>query len=658
MIYIAIILALVYTFVFYKNCKPELSIWNKFCLSSLRFIVVFLLALMIVKPVIRYTSTEANKAKAIVLIDNSLSMDNEVKGKKKSNIVSEGLFSIKETLENNFSVTEYNFSSDLNGNTGYTDLVKTLESVNKQSDLVNSEIFLFSDGYYVNENLDFLNNYPSRINTFNFANGLKDETTSIISVRSNRNSYVGDRVPFEISIDNQESLGAEIEIRDKELVLDNSKISSNEKRVVKNLFATFKEEGLHSLEIVLKNGDNILDVEKRVIKVADSKAKILFITDQPNWDVKSIKDVLSTDKKFTYNVIVVKNSKLYNKQEQVQLRQSLEGINLLILSNQGSLKLTNEMREIINLKINRGLSLFLIGDNIQGLENISPLSTSNIDKEYEGNVLLASNRQQLSFFKDYLKMNTELPPIKYKYFNAKASASLLLKIDNMEQSPAVATMKINKSKILQIGLKNFWRWGSRSNYESYNTFISNTINWLLSDIGENFVVVSNKDGYFRGEQVNITSQILDEKGDLVNNRKLRINVYDKDSKEIFSDFMEKTNNGYSYSLEDFDAGQYTVEVTDTDLNESRKLEFIVFDSNQEQKQDDFNNSFLIQISKLTNGKNIDVSDSKVSKKFLNREEVISERPHEIKLLFNKWILGIFILMFSLELFFRKRWGLL
>lgn len=610
-------------------------------------------------PIYKVTRISWVKPQAVVLVDNSDSMELLQGDMAKSELVNTFLKKIKADLEENYSVKYYNFGASLNGSSNNTDLIKSVEELFSQNSANGRDIFLFSDGYFINNKFSLLKDYPFNINTFSFTNQELEQKPQLLNVRSNRTTFLNDPTPIEVTINSQSIRNLKLVVKDKNKILVSKSVKESDSNIVKNqLQLNFSKVGLYDLTLILQDDKQEYDTSKLVVKVNDDQNKIVLLTDSPDWNIKFIKDAIKLDNRFSYRFLTLKNRKVWEGDSQIELNEVLADCQLLILNNNNRLLFNPEERDLIKNKIDKGLSVYFIGDLINGLDDYYPVKKSQIERQYEGKIIPGIVAKNFATFNDYLQDFQDFPPVKYKYYVLKNSAQEIATMDNMDRTPAITSFKLNQAKILHFAIDDFWRYAMRVDNEKYQEFILNIIQWLSSSSGENFVVSSDKDGYYYGETINFNASILDEKGDFISQKKLQLLVKDENKKEFLSDFLLWKTDNYSYELEDLPAGNYSYQVTDNDTKQMKEGNFIVFDNSLEQAHSDFNNVALSEISAITKGQYYDSNDIDVVKKGLVREKISTNLYSEFKILYNNYFLLLVILCFSLELYFRRRWGLI
>ncbi len=659
MILISLLISALYSYILYRKTKPEISLARASFLFSLRLITLWIVLMFLLLPVYKVTRDLLVKPKALVLIDNSASMDLLQEGESKAEQVSNLLDGIKGSLETNFEVEYFNFASSISGNKNNTDLLASIEDLYQRESQTPHEIFLLSDGYFSDNRFSLLKDYPFKINTFEFSNPQKELQAKIVNIRSNRNAYLNEDTPIEISVNNQGKDKLSLEISNDNQLLKRKIIESSEANITKELTnISFEKVGLYNLNIKLLDNGEQVDSSRLVIKVSDNKKKLVMITDSADWDLKFIKDAIKLDNRFSYRYIILKDRVLWEGKKEVSLPDLLADCQLLILNNKNRLIFNQNQNSFLANKIKQGLNLFLIGDIINGLEEYYPVAKSNIDRLYEARIIPGYASKDYTTFAEYLQEADDLPPVKYYYYRLKNTSQEIATFDNMDRSPAITSFRLNTTKVLHFAFQDFWRFSTRVSSNDFNTMIRNILQWLSSQSGQNFLVATDKDGYYFGETVNFTASILDEKGDFISQKNLELIVKNSEGQSVKSDFLLWKSQEYTYKLADLPAGKYTYQVTDLASEQVRNGQFLVYDNSLEMSHLDFNNVALNEISKASGGYHYKSWQSETFKQALEREKIPTQLYREFKILFNNYLLFIVILSFSIELFFRRRWGLI
>ena len=161
--------------------------------------------------------------------------------------------------------------------------------------------------------------------------------------------------------------------------------------------------------------------------------------------------------------------------------------------------------------------------------------------------------------------------------------------------------------------------------------------------------------YWLGEKIDIRLRSEDEIRQSRLNISPRLEVFDEADKIVYDDFMTLAGDEYSSSITLFKAGNYRFVASDRESGKRSTGRFTVSGASLEERDFDFNLPLLSWLAADTNGRVIYNPGDYSPPRAAGRELTIR---NEIAL-YKKWyILMLFILAFALELFFRRRWGLL
>jgi ABC-type glycerol-3-phosphate transport system permease component len=104
MIFFSLLIAAVFSYIMYRKTFPEVPIRQKSLLFFLRLITLWIVLSFLLIPIYKATRVSFQKPKAVVLIDNSDSMELQQNNETKTQIVNSFLEKIKGNLEQNFDV--------------------------------------------------------------------------------------------------------------------------------------------------------------------------------------------------------------------------------------------------------------------------------------------------------------------------------------------------------------------------------------------------------------------------------------------------------------------------------------------------------------------------------------------------------------------------
>ncbi len=649
----------------YFRSNPELALKQRVTLTVLRFAVFFLLCLFLLTPMIYYIKRYIDKPTVILLKDNSQSMSIDHRGKTKTEAMETSYSSMSKTFkQSGYSVKELEFADGLKGNKNSTFLLSTLEalraSLKKTS--INS-IFIFSDGWFRDIDLNVLKAYDIPVNTIADTTRNLNADLQIIELRHNRQGYRNELSVFEAGIKSTgfgKSAQVQFMVDDKLL---KQKTVSFEKELVQTVTFEnrFSKLGMHKLEVRIQSdklNEQTLSNNNysSAIDILNDKDKILLLTDAPNWDNKFILDAISENNRWQTQSITIEGQELYQGGQKTTLN-NLDNVSVIIILNQGTIQLDSKLAQIILNKVNQGCGLLSCGFPVPQLTDILPLRQSNIRSTYQGIFKLLPVSAAYSVFQIPVDELNLIPPIDYYYVTPSASAEILAVMDNSQKSPAIAINNLSRGKVVSFSFLNLWRWQLQSKSFAYKNFVTDLIVWL-GNKGAGQMTAIYQPSYLLGEEIEIKLSASDEIHKLKSGLTPRINVFNAKNDSIYSDFMLLDNsNNYNIRFRINKPDNYHFRIIDQSIAQSVQGSFVLQQQNQESRDLGYNISLLSWIASQTGGKFMNIAEAKDIKPL---KAVMSKRTEKSEFpLYKKWyLISLFVIVFCFELFLRRRWGLL
>ena len=657
MIWLLFIIAALIAFWFYQKSLPQLNRKQKFPLIFLRTIAFFILIILLFNPILRFQETKKIKPRAIFLTDTSQSMDLIEQAQSKREFFLPLQDKISRLLKNNYQIDHYNFAADLAGDSTATLLSPTLRTLLQQQKPTEiSEIFLLSDGWFQDENLQILEKLNLPINCLLPEIPRKDSDLAIHSLEKNETAFIDDLSPLKVNLRARKYQGkAQLTLRYAEKELTRTIDFSNGEFQEIMFDLEFSESGLQKISAEIEAADLLeqnLDNNRyqTAIKVEKQRRKILIISDQLNWDIHFLMRALRSDSKYE-PILLTKHNKLSKAQQEIQLAAEMNSIDLLILSNFGNLKFSEaELALITNYHKSNG-SLLFWGEYAEQFSQLLPSQPTTIRSQFSATFSLTEKAREYATFDFDTKA---VPPLKYRYLRPKAEAKVLATFDNAERSPFILLAGIN-SKILHLAGQKLWRWQMQTENFEFNTFINNLVNWLSTRSVDNFISFPDKSSYQSGEKVEIELIAYDEKLQKINDLNAKILLKSLD--EVIDErYLTQQAGNYSVSYENLPEGNYSYEIIDDKSKNSSRGEFMILPGGRESRDFGINKTMLNYVANLTSGKIITAENLAEHDFSAQPKTLIQHR--EIPLYKKIWLIITFLAAFSLELFLRKRWGLL
>ncbi len=661
MIYILIaVISLLIAIWFYTGSTPSLTRGWKLGFILLRTISIAVVLLYLFNPILRFIRKQTILSQAVVLIDDSDSMDGFLGESTKQTQLSP----VKKDLINllkqhGYEVNDFTFADGINGKTNQTQISKSLNDLASKLNIDNvEEIFLLSDGWFHDDSLNDISLLNKKVNCYIPQINTSDDSLQISFVEFNNTSYINEKSPFIVHLNNAvntKKLTCIMSIGGKEVLRKNT--SSNSELSSQFEFDySFKNLGIKrvTFEVIGSEGDNSL-YSSATVRVISSKNRVLLVTDALNWETKQIKDAVKNNSRFDLDILQTKNRRFYSGRDLIQSPLKEIDYSLLILVNNGNLTFTREDQTTIRDKVINGKSAILIGAPISGLRDVQPLKKTNMTRNFESTISITNEGKEYTALIDLANNTDKIPPLSYQYYGPENGATILANFNNSDLSPAIALKKTGAGTFLNFATKNLWKWSLWGEDNSYQTTFEALFNWLSSNQTKSFILSSSKPGYLYGEKVLLELQAFDEKMDRMYGLNPEVNIYDNKGKLVTHKYMVSKDEYYSTSLEGLVSGEYTANVSIEDKEALSEESFLVLEAGLENSNKGYNAENLKYISAITNGavfinvKDIDLKEATERK---------LTRDYEIHLYKKIWLLAVFLAVFSTELLLRRRKGLL
>ncbi len=658
---IAISALLVSGFMYY-NTQPELSKWRKIFLVGMRSLSIALILILIVSPILYFVRSRVETPKILVLKDVSYSME-LISGKQtKQALLRAKLSTLTELYKTKgYEIVQYDFADGLSANKSNSLLSPVLNQIPIDHKLSQIQgIILSSDGWLKDESLAMI----KQLNVPFYA--LADTSVSdiadlmVLGARTNKFAYRNEPTLFQADIKALNTGGnvkTSLKINDKTVAERTLSLAANTIETVEFIHR-FPQTGFYNYKIEISSSDlreRSLNnnVFPGALEVLSEKEKLYVISDQPGWDNKFIIDALATNPRWETTHISIRNGQLLAENKTMNSLEDSPPAAMIIINN-GTLKLGKAVTDAILRLHTKGCGILYQGMPIVELQDILPIRQSNISSSYQGFLSWNPEAQNYPMLAVSSLEQSRIPPIDYFYTVANPGAVTAIAIDNPQRSPAIAFRSAANRRSVALSFLNLWRWQMQSPESQYQSLITNLVVWLSSTGRESFDAIYSS-SYFLGESIVIKLRSEDDIRQTRTNLSPRLQIFDAKDNLVFDDFMalEKDQFGISTSLTK--AGNYKFTIADRESGKRTEGRFTVSESSLEERDFDFNLPLLAWIAFETDGELI-TDPSQHTPPPANRREVILRDEFS---LYRKWyILVLFILAFSTELFFRRRWGLL
>ena len=650
--------------VFYYRTNPGLAQKQRISLAVLRAAALGLVFLFLLTPIIYYIRHYTERPEVILLKDTSASMEINHLSQSKSAWMESAYSQLKSAYRDaGYIVKEQVFADGLNGSKNSTFLIPALEELRKlngKADL--RQIFLFSDGWLRDTDLRLLNNYDTPIHAV--CDTAQQQTSDIMvsDFRHNKQGYRNELSLFEASVKASGYTGSgTVRFLIDDRVISEKSVSWQREPVQTVTFDhRFVRTGLHKVEVQVSAAGVIELTQSNnsfsgAIDILSDKERILLFTDAPNWDTKFILDVIRENTRIDPSSYTVKGSELLLG-EQKSAITNWDNISAIIIVNQGSLQLQSALAQNIMNQVRQGCGLLYMGLPVAQLSEILPLKQANIRSSYKGLLKLLPAAGVYSAFNIPPEELSQIPPVDYFYLSAAAESEVLAVMDNAQSSPAAAVSAALSGKVISFSFLNLWRWQLQSRNQGYKAFTSDLLTWLSNRTVGQFRAL-HEPAYYPEEPVVIRLTAIDETRRARADLAPRITVMNAKNESVFSDFMLPDDDNYKIDFRLQTPGQYSFRIVDQNSGKSTDGRFMLIAQNLEARDLGYNLSLLRWITQQTGGRLMNLSEAA---SFQPAKAVRADRMEKKDFpLYKKWyLITLFIIVFCLELFFRRRWGLL
>lgn len=659
----AAIISLVITAVLYYKRRPTQVRRRLILLFGLRFISLFILLVILLSPILYFSRERTKQPILLVMQDVSHSMETQTEGISKAKSLYEPMsLLIARYKDEGYKIAQYDFADGIEGGAENSLLGKSLQEISKKEDISQIQaILLASDGWFRDGDYSLVSRLGIPILALADTTSYVYGDLSITGLHTNRYAYRNESTILRAKVLATDYSGpakvnlylAQNRISSKNLNLESGveEIAEFDYRFPQTGFFNYRVE-VEPLDKEQRLGNNVYP---GAIEVLSEKEHIVVFSDAPGWDNKFILDAVASNPRWQSISYQLRNGVVYRGEEQVTLPADEQPVVIVIINN-GNLRLDAQSRRYIEDRLKRGAGLLYQGLPILELSEYLPLMRSNIISPYQGFVQLSDAAEMYPMLSPLKREVSKLPPLDYYYTSVAAGSELLAVMNNPQKTPGIAVRHSANSRALSFCFLNLWRWQLQSSDAAYQKMVVNILTWLSNKALGSYSAIY-KNSYMQGENVVIRLRAEDEirSHDLDKNPK--ISIFDADGKLLIQDFMIRSNEEYTFSTELSHAGDYRFEISEAASDKSSKGSFAISEMSVEARDFGFNLPLLGFLANQSRGKIIPINeiDKHQALAPVLKQEILRR---EINLYKMWYIPALFILSFCLELFFRRRWGLL
>lgn len=673
---VCLLLGALYAWLMYRNpVNTTRQIRN--LLAVLRGVAVFLIAFLLVSPMVKSVSYQPQKPLVLIAQDNSESIKLFKSPGFDADKFNTDLAGLKKALGDAYDVREYHFDANLhdglsnNYNGKQTDISSALHQLSDR--FVNQNIgaiVLATDGLY-NRGADpqyEARNIKTNFYTIALGDTIPRRDLLIANINYNKTAFLGNDFEVEALLAgyqaNDETIHLTVSEDGRPVSAQNITVGSDAFKKQTTMKLNADKKGIHKFTFSIAQVKNEISVQNNTetiyVEVLDARQKILLLYNSPHPDITVIKRAIETNKNYELKTVRASEAVAinWNDYSLVILYQPAEGMAAIIRKSKVPVWFIAGTQTDLGA-FNNAQKMVQISTGRQEVQEVFALPSTGFSLF----TLSDSTLQKIS----------KLPPLMTLYGNYTASvgASTLLKqkIGSVPTPYPLFTFGDEGGRREAVmAAEGIWRW-ELSEYQTYGShhavdeLVSQTVQYLTANAGQQrFRVYPAKSVFDEGDNVLLNAELYNDALELVNTPDVRIDIKSSAGKNYSFLF---SRNGQSYQL---DAGalpageySYTAGVKLGDKSFNAHGQFTVKELNQEARQSTANCQLLYALAKQSGGQMLLPTQVNQLADLIRKNETIKtveyEDKHYTDLIDVKWVFLLILLLISTEWFMRKREGL-
>ncbi|TAF66671.1 MAG: VWA domain-containing protein [Cytophagales bacterium] len=680
-LFLAILIALGYSFLLYTNKSPWSRNWN-YALALGRFLwVLVLLVLLFINPLIRLISNTLEKPIVVIALDNSLSVKattsaatlQEVQKKLDtliSQLQSEGVeveidFFDKNTQKfQNFQKVSFQHPS--------TPIYELLQNIKNNYENRNiDKVILLTDGIYNQGASPLFANFNFPIITIGLGDPTPKNDIRIQTVLANKVAYLGNKFPITADIESNGFAGKStmVYLSQNGKVIDKKMITFGAKDDLQTVsfYAQAEQKGIQRLTISVEAIQGEFSTENNTrdvyVEVIDGREKILIIATAPHPDIKALKSTLNKNENYQVTTAIVGLQPI--KEEKYDLvffyqipnlnQQGNEWLQKFKQSNTPVIFVLGAQSDIANF--NQQNNALRINVRMGQVDKVTPVFNKNFTR-------LNLDPEKANLFNKFPPLT--VPFGEYSIPNG-ADVILTQKVGNVETAKALIVMNTTGNRNMAvIAGEGIWQWrieeyNLTEKHEVFDDFLNRLVQYMTTkEDRRKLRVYPINEEFYDFEKVVFETEVYNDLYERVYDQKINLTITHESGKTYTYNIAPTASNS-RFERSGLPKGVYRYQASMAQKNnvESVTGQFTVKEIQLESINYTADHAMLKELAKRTQGKFFMPEEWQKMNEYVKKTQkpdLIHTTESLNEAIHLKWVFFLVLILFTIEWVIRKYQG--
>lgn len=635
-------------------------------LGALRMISIFLITLLLLNPLLNLSVNHTDKSIVVLALDNSESVELRSASSTLTGVkqwISDSYDQLSDKYEvgyKDFTSSDIDTISFNSKTTNLGDLLQDIEATYEGENV--GAVVLVSDGIVNEGSLPQYRSYSFPIYTLGLGDTLAPKDISIRRIRNNKIAYQGNKFPVSVEIQQKgfDQIPTTLSIKENGVVLAQQIVKLDKAMTTLSFDLEAKEAGLKHMvvELTAQEGESSYANNKKdiYINVIEGKESILILAPAPHPDISAIRKVLAGAKNYETTVYIpgVSEAKLDKKYDVVIEHNAFTGTKYPDVVVNGSWYILGKKSVP---KMNQELSFFNIQQRGSQTDNIRPVLVPSFSKFK----LNPENTKSVNAY----------PPVDVPFgeYGTSGPVEVLMqqKVGSLDiDKPLMFYYDDGDIKSAVTAATGIWQWrlqeaGLSDKSALFDEIVLKTIQFLsIKSDKKQFVVRPRQSSFNENDRVFIDTEVYNEIYARSYGNTINLSLTDENGDSNTFELVDNEVNA-AFNLGRMGQGvyKYTATATVSGKKVTEKGEFIVSQTQVESLNLQADHQMLRHIAKKTGGEFYSLnSKSQLTERLKEADfaSIIRTEEEFFPLINSLWVIGLIILLLSVEWFFRKYLG--